>query len=414
MSVAIRFKRPRFTWTVKMYMLSVVFFGLGTSIFDLVYNLHLLQLGFTASDLGTLWAIGLAVMSVCAIPVGLLADRLGRRWFFVGGSLLFGVSMLAVPFTTSLTALVVLQVLNAIGAIAMFTTETATMAGEVDPDQQTVLFSSYYVVYMLADGVGSFLGGQLPYHLPSGVSTYQITLLIAGCLGMGIGVIRLFLRLRPVSLGGATGQQRTRPMLPNQAMLRLALLAFLIGGSATLAMRYLNVVLQDGYGWDVGAIGQIFVLLNVIGFVGAAATPGLSQKLGSARSAGFAMLLIGGAQIAAALSPTALILVVPLLLRQAAHYFQMPILETFAVGRVAPEVRSAMASYREIGFFLGGALSAKCYAAFLETGGYAQAFLLSAVLALAAAAMYRVFYDQRIGGVSRASELAPVTEPVAP
>jgi hypothetical protein len=36
------------------------------------------------------------------------------------------------------------------------------------------------------------------------------------------------------------------------------------------------------------------------------------------------------------------------------------------------------------------------------------------VLALAAAAMYWVFYGQRIGGVSRATELAPVTEPVAP
>jgi len=411
--VVVPFTRPRLGWTINLYLVSVVAFGLGTSIFDLVYNLHLLELGFSTSDLGTLWAIGLAVMSVGAIPVGFLADRFGRRWFFVGGSLLFGATMLAVPFTTSLFVLVFIQVLNAVGAIAMFTTESATMAGEVDADRQTVLFSTYYVVYLLADGVGSLLGGQLPHVLPSGDSTYQSTLLIAGCLGMAIGVIRAFLRLRPESVGGGRHRGGPRPMLPSPEMLGLAVLAFLIGGSATLAMRYLNVVLQDGYGWDVGAIGVIFVVMSLVGFIGAAATPRLSERLGSARAAAFAMLVICASQVGAAWSPTGLILLLPLVVRQAAHYFQMPILETFAVGRASPGVRSAMASYREVGFYLGGAISAKCYAALLDTGAYPQAFLLSAGLALAAAVMFWALYGQRLRGTEPARELTPGSEPVA-
>jgi predicted MFS family arabinose efflux permease len=401
---------PRLGSTVNVYLWSVVAFGLGTSIFDLVYNLHLLELGFSASDLGTLWAIGLAVMGVAAIPTGLLADRLGRRWFFVGGSLLFGASMLAVPFATSLAVLAAIQVLNALGAIAMFTTESATMAGEVEPHQQTTLFSAYYVVYLLADAVGSLLGGQLPHLLPTGASPYQATLIVAGGLGLGIGIIRLFLRLRPESLGGERVHPipARRPMLPSAGMLRLALLAFLVGGSATLAMRYLNVVLQAGYGWDVRAISVIFVVMSLVGFLGAATTPRLSEKLGGARAAVFAMLLICVAQLAAASAPTALLLLGPLVVRQAAHYFQMPILETFAVGRAAPEVRSAAASYREVGFYLGGAISATGYGALLDSGMYPHAFVLSALLALAAAVMYWALYGRRVqasGALAATSEL---------
>jgi predicted MFS family arabinose efflux permease len=154
-------------------------------------------------------------------------------------------------------------------------------------------------------------------------------------------------------------------------------------------------------------------VMSIVGFVGAAATPALSEKLGSARAAAFAMFLICVAQVAAAWSPTALIVLIPLVVRQAAHYFQMPILETFAVGRAAPEARSAMAGYREVGFYLGGAVSAKCYAALLDMGGYAQAFLLSAALALAAGVMFWTLYGQRIGGTRRLSELASGSEPIA-
>jgi nitrate/nitrite transporter NarK len=72
-----------------------------------------------------------------------------------------------------------------------------------------------------------------------------------------------------------------------------------------------------------------------------------------------------------------------------------------------------MASYREVGFYLGGAISAKCYAALLDTGAYPQAFLLSAGLALAAAVMFWALYGQRLRGTEPARELAPGSEPVA-
>jgi MFS family permease len=61
-------------------------FGIGTGIYELVFNLHLIRLGYSADDIGTLYLATFLAMCVVAVPAGVLADRFGRRWFLVVAS----------------------------------------------------------------------------------------------------------------------------------------------------------------------------------------------------------------------------------------------------------------------------------------------------------------------------------------
>ncbi|MBD2255549.1 MFS transporter [Nostoc parmelioides] len=383
----------KFPQTVKLYLLSCVFFGVGTGIYELVYNLHLLNIGINSNDIGTLYLINFIVMSITSVPSGLLADRYGRRWFLVGGSFLFGITMLLIPWFTNLYILGFLQALNALGGIIMFTTESSTIAGEVSEEKRTQLFSFIYVNYLFWDGVGTLLGGQLPYLLTSRYfSQYQLTLFISGIFCTLIGVIRYFIKFKDESTGG---KEKLTNIFPKAPMIKIAILAFFIGGSATLAMRFINIILQSHWGFDTSMMSYLIFIEKIVSFIGAALAPIAANYFSNERAGSYAMFLSVPLMICAGITNQPMVFMFLYLCRQGVHYFQMPYLDNLSVSTVSYKDRSAMSSYREIGFYLGSAILAKVYGSLLERENFVEAFILSGLLALLAGFVYLRFVSSK-------------------
>ncbi|KYC35010.1 hypothetical protein WA1_09735 [Scytonema hofmannii PCC 7110] len=379
----------QFPKNVKLYLLSCIFFGVGTGIYELVYNLHLLDIGINSDDIGTLYLINFIVMSITSVPSGLLADRYGRRWFLVGGSFLFGITMLLIPWFTNLYILGFLQALNALGGIIMFTTESSTIAGEVSDEKRTQLFSFIYVTYLFWDGVGTLLGGQLPYWLTSKYfSQYQLTLFISGIFCTLIGVIRYFIKFKYESTGG---KDKLTNVFPKAPMIKIATLAFLVGGSATLAMRFINIILQSHWGFDTSMMSYLIFIEKIVSFIGAALAPIIANYFSNERAGSYAMLLSVPLLVCAGITNEPMLFMFLYLFRQGLHYCQMPYLDILSVSTVSYQDRSVMSSYREIGFYLGSAVLAKVYGGLLESSNFVAAFILSGVLALLSGLVYLRF-----------------------
>ncbi len=70
---------------LQLFFLSDVLLAFTMSTYNLLFNLHLLALGYTADDIGILNAVASGATALLAIPLGFVADRRGRQLVYATG-----------------------------------------------------------------------------------------------------------------------------------------------------------------------------------------------------------------------------------------------------------------------------------------------------------------------------------------
>jgi MFS family permease len=213
---------------------------------------------------------------------GRLGDLRGRRLLVVGGSALFGLSVLSYSFVDSLALLVVVRLLTGIGEAAMWV-GAATAVQDMAPDDRRGEAASYFSVALYAGlAFGPALGEWVLDR-----SGFDAVWYSAGGLALVAAVLGL---ATPRVI--AHEQQPFRLLHPTAIapgfVLLLGLLPF-VGFSAFLPL----------YGPDVGIddVAPLFVLYGglvlVIRVVGAR----LPDRLGWRRASTAALTVLGGAGI---------------------------------------------------------------------------------------------------------------------
>ncbi|HYG58363.1 MAG TPA: MFS transporter, partial [Symbiobacteriaceae bacterium] len=211
--------------TLKFFYATDILFGFSMAIFSTLFNLHLLAVGFTADHVGQLQSVASLVMAGLAIPVGLAADRWGRRWFYVAGSLLFGMPYLAMPWLTDFPLLLAGYTVSTIGNTLMFVNESPLLAGEVGPNKRAFVFSFMMINFIIWNTLGIQLAGFLAEWLPPGaLSQYQLPLVVAGVFAVASGLGRLFLPWRKPA-----GARRALSLRPTRTAVLLGLASLITG-----------------------------------------------------------------------------------------------------------------------------------------------------------------------------------------
>lgn len=122
----------RFPKTVKLFYFSDIFFAFAQAIFGTLFNLHLLEIGYTANHIGTLQSLSPLLIAAIAMPIGLAGGRWGRRGLYVTGSILFSVPCLIMPWLTSYPLLLGCFILGTVGNALMFMNKSPVLAGAID------------------------------------------------------------------------------------------------------------------------------------------------------------------------------------------------------------------------------------------------------------------------------------------
>lgn len=401
--------------TMKLYMVGVAGFTASLGMFELLLNLHLLEIGYSAATVGTLSLIAFMVVGLAAIPAGLIADRIGAHWVLIGGTILWGAGLLALPWSPNFAYLVVLICLIHLGKTAIMTTELPAVVGEIAPADRTTLFSLYWSIYPIGQGLGALLIGQLFRVIPHGpLSSYQYPLVIAGSLGLMVAVLRLGLPQKRTERKSTTAASTLRSLLPTLPMLKVGVVCLLVGGSIALTLRFLNVLLKAHFALPGASISLIIGLITLVCLFGATPVPFLTRRLGAVRTAVVIMAATAVLLVAAGFSTILAVFLAPVVLRQILHYTQLPLVETLAVQSVEPSRRASITSYRQLGLFVGMGLMSRPYGALIGAGHVQTAFLIAGLLAAAAGACYYLFFKQAKQGLTQVgSDDAPALSQVA-
>jgi predicted MFS family arabinose efflux permease len=146
-------------WT---FLAAAVLFNFANFIFVMLYNLHLLDLGFREDFIGLVSSASTVGCVLGAIPAAAIVRRFGLRNSLAGMIAAAALVGAARAVVLSRPALVGLAFLNGINFSVWAVLMTPAVAGSVDEQRRPKAFSVFFATMYSLGVVGGLLGGRLP------------------------------------------------------------------------------------------------------------------------------------------------------------------------------------------------------------------------------------------------------------
>ncbi len=392
-------KRPRgFGRTANVLLAYTLAKGLQLSLYALIFPLYLYHLGYKQDTIGLVTALGALTTLVGAVPLGLLADRVGRARLFVLSAFVIPFPYLAMVLSSSLAVIIAAVMLTNFLATVYWSTNAPLLVGAVAAEDRVRVFAANSFLLWGVGALGAVIGGALTSGSARLLGTTSDATgplriaLIGNAAVMAIGAIPL-LAIR--SVDGAPGD-RTRAWRFEKSDLRLfgkllcadGLISF--GGGAIVGFLPLFFGLR--YGLSAGVLGILFTVSGILSGVASLAAPLLARRFGDLRALILAQAAIAPCILFTALAPIAWLAVLFEFGRNALRGTTDPIYVPFAMTRVPARQRGALGGLYNVtwatGFSLGPLLSGWMQVHL----GFGPAFAMSAACYAAAAVLMFAFF----------------------
>ncbi len=386
----------------RLYLYGLFLCGLGQSVFSLLFNLYLREVGLNDAAIGQILSKISLGAAVAALPVAFLFRRVSSRAILVAAGALTSVAYL-LQGTLVAPELLLLTAFFAGMVVTTFRLSIAPVVmREVKPPLRPYLFSAAFTVLFLASIVGSIVGGVLPHFFRALTENEGLTLRWSLWTGCGLTLLASipFYRMRtppPAEGGGlrtAWDQIVELTRVDWGLQLKLALPALLIGLGAGLIIPFLNLYFRDRFGLAPATIGLLFALLQGAMVLGNLFGPAVSRRLGLVRGVLVTQLASVPFMVVLALSHSFPVVVVSFLLRGGLMNMNQPLTTHFAM-EVVPEREHAITnSILSLSWFLAWSVSADIGGALIGRRGYTEPLLLAAALYVAASVLYGAFFHR--------------------
>ena len=149
--------------TVKWLILLTSFSAIGYGYLVTAITAYLPERGVSSSDIGLIIGASGLAMILCAIPFGILSDRIGRKWILILGLVGVPVAMFLCTFSLDPTYFLAASIIAGIAEGALLSTWNAMIADQTTVDNRDLAFSLSFIVN------GSFygIGLALPFLFPT-------------------------------------------------------------------------------------------------------------------------------------------------------------------------------------------------------------------------------------------------------
>ena len=369
-------KKGIWSWSLGGVILATFFEALSFTTLYPVLPKFALGVGGDLTSIGVV--IGaFNIVAILSRPMGgLLSDRWGRKPLLVIGGLISTVALIGLIPCTSLTLLVLLRMLHGTAEAAFYVSAAAAVTDLVPQNRRSEAISIFSLAFLLAFSVGPLLGERLAL---TGFDTAWIA--AAGC-SIAATAIGLVLVLPPLANEPPSRNTfgRWRALFPG-----MLFAATLVGyaGFTAYASLYAEAFAAD-------LVGLLFLIYGL----GMGATRllagGLPDRLGPRRVAIGAMIgsAAGLLMLASASGPSVAMFATAVFACGQALCF--PALLSIALLGATDAERGRLVgtftAFLDIGLTVGALL----FGAIVATSSVAVAFLLSALLTLAAAAVLQM------------------------
>lgn len=369
--------------------------GLTLALMGLIYNLFLLSLHYSPAMIGILDAMPPVTVLLVSVPLGMLADRVGRKPLLIVCSLLNPLCYLGLALYTSPPLQIAFGLVNGVVSSFYWVAYPAIiMQSSTDEDRQH-LFSANSMLLLGIGSIGYLIGGGITVlvagvlHLnPDATEPLRWGMFAIVAIGV-VGATPLFW----LNESRITREQRVIRTYDVGLFVRLlgpdALMS--MGAGAVLAFNQLYFALN--FRLSAGSVGGFLALAGLVGSLGAVASPALARRLGTARAA-IALQFASAPLIAAlAIAPGIAVAVVVYVVWAFTRSAGDPTYTGFAMAQVSDDQRSTLSGLYSVTWAVGFGFG-PIVTGWLRGGthGFTAPFLIaSACYAIAALVLYTFF-----------------------
>ncbi|OAB37027.1 MFS transporter [Paenibacillus macquariensis subsp. defensor] len=275
---------------VRRFLMTEALYGIGIGLYALVLNLHLLSKGLKEDQIGALVSVGILIMGMLAIPVSLLANRLGRKKLLTIGVLFVAAGNILYAISGEIVYFYLAQVLVSIGLTLVETTEVQLLFNYCSSRKEEMrAFSLMFAVFTAFTGVGTLIAGYLPSGAGDGEG-YRTALLLAGLVLVIHGVIRGLLLPAESSVilkENSHETIRTREILPrlklklpSSKLWLFSVFMALLGGALAITGSFLNVIVKYRLDWSDDNVSLLLAVAGIVLFVCSLLTPYMMERFG--------------------------------------------------------------------------------------------------------------------------------------
>jgi MFS family permease len=395
----------------RLYLIYAIISGTAMGIFRLLFNFYILSLGYDEKLVGDLVTVSSITALIFALPMGYLADILGRKISFLISAVLIclAVGMMVIwPFPGMLYAM---NMLSGIAQSLAAVTISPFLMENSGEHERTYLFSMTSGLQMVSASVGSWIGGYLPTWVagrlnvePVSSQAYAGAILVVA-ITLAIGIIPLLLirmpRIKhaertvfaPVSFATKNPKKLTKLILP--------MLITSIG--AGLIMPFMNVFFRVQYNQPDQVIGVLFAWGSLAMGLGLLAAPPLAERFGKIQVVVITQGLSIPFLILLGFAPLFWISALAYYIRVALMNMSGPVYQTFVMEQVDPSARATVASLVSMSWNFGWVISPTISGILQVRYGFGPPFIGTIILYTIAVFLYWFFWLRK----SEPKETAP-------
>ena len=387
----------------RLYLLNVVILGAAMGVFRLLFNFYVLSLGYNEALLGSLITASSLTALIAALPMGYLADLLGRKNSLILSTALLGASTVGMILWPSQGALYALNVLSGLAQSLMGVTMAPFMMENSREQERTYLFSFSSGLQMAMASVGSWIGGYLPSWVaqagglsPTSSQAYGGALLAVG-LAVFLGVLPLaWMRLPRLERGERTvfaplSYAARQPVLLGKLILPMLITSI----GAGLIMPFMNVFFRVVHNQPDPVIGSLFAWGSLAMGLGLLIAPPLAERMGKIQLVVITQGLSIPFLILLGFSPVFWVGALAYYVRLALMYMSAPVYQTFVMEQVEPGARATVASLESMAWNFGWVFSPTISGYLQVRYGFGPPFLGTIVLYVISVLLYWVFFWRR-------------------
>jgi len=371
--VRVAFSPDWMTRDMTLLLAARAFMSAARAFAGVMTPIYLALIGFSGLTLGLLFTVVAITSAVLSGLIGLLSDRLGRKffivilpWFAAAAALVFAVSHVVA----------LLFIFAALGSFGRGAGAGAGTVGPYQPAEQALLAdavsarhrNSLFGRIGFASSLGALLGTGPLAALPAvltwlgvpgqqGLSGYRLSFLVMAGIALVAGLLALFVTepARPPRreaekrsrAGASVSSRRFRLNLSRQSwfvLLRLWITNSINGFAVGFFGPFITYWFFRRYGAGPVEVGLLFSIVNLVAMVGNLEAAGIAARLGLVRAITVTRTLQAILIVPMVLAPTFWLAGAVYMLRMLVQRIGLPLRQSYVLGVVPSEERGTIAA----------------------------------------------------------------------
>lgn len=422
-----------FNRTVYILLLFTLGKGFQLSIGQVTINLYVYSLTHDLQFVGICAAMSPLGALLAGVPMGFLADRVGRKPLLIWGGLLTPLSLILLALSTSPVLLITANLINGFVASPYWVTNLPLLAENTNDEQRVGALAMNNFLLLGVGALGALIGGIVPevasqvVHQPADATLPLRWGVLAAAFVVLLPALPLFwVRETPrhpisdtiASVPIGTGEHIAETIRPGAeraawaasrgrwglvalfAMLLIPDVLFTTGEGMVVSLEQLFFHLK--FLLDLGALG---VLITVAGLVGGATSlvaPGLVKRWGQLKMATTMQYLSAPMLVLIGFSPVFLLAAVAEFMRQILRGLFEPVYAAFAMESVSARNRATLSGFYSLTWSIGYSIGSVLEGFLQDHVSLSASFPVGALLLLISATLLRVFFGRAKPAVPRA------------